>query len=62
MKSASLDFKFTPQQVCIYAMLRGEGSAALYLIGSAFRTGAALPVQARLTKLNLVVILLDIIK
>jgi len=47
--------------VCMYAMLRGEGSDSLYLIGFAFRTGAALPAQVRLTKLNLVVILPDII-
>jgi hypothetical protein len=48
--------------LCTYAMLRGERSAALYLIGIAFRAKAALPVQAQLTKLNLVVILPDIIK
>ena len=47
--------------VHMYAMLRGERSDALYLTGFVFRTGAALPVQARLTKLNLVVILPDII-
>ena len=45
--------------VCMYAILLEEGSYSLLLIGSAFRTGAALPVQVRLTKLNLVVILPD---
>ena len=64
MRRSSLNVDFTPQQVyCICnAMLRGEGSAALYVTGFALATGAALPLQTRLTELNLVVILPDIIK